>query len=175
MATLPDWEIGVPGHADEVETMLRHAADSDGRNYIRLSDETNAKAITAPGISVVRSGSDGAPTVLAIGPTLTPALEATSDMDVTVLYTSQVRPFDAQGLVANVSGQEIVLIEPYLAGTSAAEVSAALNAKPHRLLSLGVGHEELRKYGTGEEHRAARGLDAAGIRRSVAAFLGVAV
>jgi|GEM_PF-191447 transketolase len=171
MATLPDWHIGVPGHADEVEQMHRDAAMSDGRNYIRLSDETNASAITTPGISVVRAGSQGAPTLLAIGPTLTPVLEATSDMDVTVLYTSRPRPFDAAGLAANVTGQEVVLVEPYLAGTSSAEVSAALNAKPHRLLSLGVGHDEFRKYGTGEDHRAGHGLDAAGIRRSLESFV----
>ena len=113
--------------------------------------------------------------MLAVGPSLNPTLEATSDMDVTVLYTSQVRPFDAQGLAVNVSGQEVVLVEPYLAGTSSAEVSAALNAKPHRLLSLGVGHDEFRKYGTGEEHRAAHGLDAAGIRRSMEGFVAVGV
>jgi transketolase len=175
MATLPDWHIGVPGHADEVEGMLRYAVGSDSRFYFRLSDETNESAITAPGISVVRAGSTGSPTVLAVGPTLAPTLEGTSDMDVTVLYTSQIRPFDAQGLAANVTGQEIVLVEPYLVGTSAAEVSAALNAKPHRLLSLGVGHDEFRKYGTREEHRAAHGLDAAGIRRSLEAFVAVGV
>jgi transketolase len=57
-----------------------------------------------------------------------------------------------------------VLVEPYLAGTSAAEVAAALADRRHRLLSLGVANVELRRYGRGEEHRAAHGLDAAGIR-----------
>ena len=43
---------------------------------------------------------------------------------------------------------------------------------PHRLLALGIGREELRRYGTPEEHLAARGLDAAGLRRSITGFLG---
>ncbi|NQW18773.1 MAG: transketolase [Chloroflexi bacterium] len=173
MSTLPDWQIGVPGHADEVESMLRDAVAGTGRHYIRLSDETNESAITTPGISVVRSGSPGSPTILAVGPTLAPALEATSDIDVTVLYTNQARPFARKGLAAMVGGQEMVLIEPYLAGTLAAEVSAAVIATPHRLLSLGVGHDEFRKYGTGQEHRAGHGLDAAGIRRSLESFIEV--
>jgi len=64
-----------------------------------------------------------------------------------------------------------VLVEPYLAGTSAAEVAAALADRPHRLLALGVANVELRRYGRGRDHRAAHGLDAAGIRRAFTGFL----
>ena len=82
-----------------------------------------------------------------------------------------MRPFDGSGLRAALRGTDVVLVEPYLAGTSAAEVAAALADRPHRLLALGVANEELHRYGTGPEHRALHGLDAAGIRRSIAAFL----
>ena len=84
---------------------------------------------------------------------------------------STVRPFDSAGLRAAARGTDVVLVEPYLAGTSAAEVAAALADRPHRLLALGVANEEIRRYGAGPEHRALHGLDAAGIRRSIAAFL----
>ncbi len=46
--------------------------------------------------------------------------------------------------------------------------------RPHRLLSLGVERTELRRYGTPGDHAAWQGLDAAGIRRSVTRFLGMA-
>jgi transketolase len=82
-----------------------------------------------------------------------------------------VRPFDAAGLRAVVGGTDVVLVEPYLAGTSAGEVSAALVDRPHRLLSLGVPNIEFRHYGAGADHRAAHGLDAAGIRSSMDDFL----
>jgi transketolase len=65
----------------------------------------------------------------------------------------------------------VVLVEPYLAGTSAAEVALALSDRPHRLLALGVGRQELRKYGSAQEHDAAHGLDVAGIRARIRAFL----
>jgi transketolase len=65
----------------------------------------------------------------------------------------------------------VVLVEPYLAGTSAHEVSLALAGRPHRLLSLGVPRAELRRYGTPADHAARAGLDGAGIRRSVTEFL----
>ena len=65
-----------------------------------------------------------------------------------------------------------MLVEPYLAGTSAHAVSeGALAGRPHRLLSLGVPPAELRRYGTPADHAAQYGLDAVGIRRSVTGFV----
>jgi nucleoside-diphosphate-sugar epimerase len=77
---------------------------------------------------------------------------------------------DAGTLREAVRGTDIVLVEPYLAGTSAAEVSAALRDRPHRLLALGVVDPELRRYGAGTEHRAAHRLDASGIRQALDAW-----
>jgi len=89
---------------------------------------------------------------------------------VSVAYLATVRPFPGAALRAASRGTDVVVVEPYLAGTSAAEVSAALRDRPHRLLSLGVANAELRRYGNAREHRAAHGLDAAGIRASLEAW-----
>ncbi len=96
---------------------------------------------------------------------------AIEGLDVTVLYTSTVRPFDRAALAATLGRPDIVLVEPYAAGTSAGEVAEALLDVPHRLLSLGVPRVELRRYGTPPDHTRAYGLDAAGLRRSIAGFL----
>ena len=69
------------------------------------------------------------------------------------------------------SSPDVVLVEPYLAGTSSAEVANALLDVPHRLLALGVERKEHRHYGSSSEHDQAYGLDAAGIRRRIADFL----
>ena len=171
LAALPGWTIQVPGHVAELERMLRSALERDDRVYIRLTDETNAAPIDGGGLAVLRRGSDDAPLVVAVGPTLDQVLAATAELDATVAYLATVRPFDGDGLRAALRGTDVVLVEPYLAGTSAAEVTAALAARPSRLLSLGVGRGVLRRYGTGPEHRAAHGLDAAGINASIEAFL----
>jgi transketolase len=170
MSTLPGWTIHVPGHEDEVERVFMRALERDDRIYIRLSEETNHARVDGDGIVVLREGSDDAPLVLAVGPTFAPTLAATADLDVTLAYTSTVRPFDGDGLRAALRGTDVVLVEPYLAGTSAAEIAAELVDRPHRLLALGVPNEEFRRYGTGADHRAAHGLDAAGIRASIEAF-----
>jgi transketolase len=68
---------------------------------------------------------------------------------------------------------DVVLVEPWLAGTSSHAVAAALHDVPHRLLALGVSRErEIRRYGRASEHIAAHGLDVAGIRASIEEFLG---
>jgi transketolase len=170
LSALPGWTIHVPGHPDELERMLTAALGGDDRVYIRMSEEANREPVHADGLRVLRRGADAAPVVVAVGPTLDETLAATRELDVTVAYLATVRPFDADGLRALVQGTDVVLIEPYLAGTSAGEVAAALADRPHRLLALGVANVELRRYGTGGEHRAAHGLDADGIHRSLQEF-----
>lgn len=172
MSTLPAWRVHVPGHPDEVEAILRSTAAGTGLDYIRLAESVNPEAVPYSGsLSPIRRGSAGSVTVIAVGPSLEPVLEATADLDATVLYASTVRPFDGEGLRSFVASPAVVLVEPYLAGTSSAEVSAALKDSPHRLLALGVARREHRHYGRRWEHDRAHGLDAAGIRRSVTGFL----
>lgn len=174
ISTLPDWTIHVPGHPDELEALLRAAAARDDAVYIRLSDAGNSVAHTSPDhpLTTVRAGGPGAPTILVVGPILTPVLEATADTDATVLYTHTPRPLDADALRHAVRGTDVVLVEPYMEGTSAAAVAAALSDRPIRLLSIGVKPVELRRYGTPADHDRAHGLDAAGIRSRLALFLG---
>jgi len=175
MDSVPEFSVVVPGHPSEVGALLREAfgAMEAGSTYLRLSTEANHEPRPVwPGLQVVRSGRRAV--VVAVGPMLSPVLEAVADLDVTVAYATTVRPFDAVGLRSLEGGSgAVVLVEPYLAGTSAFAVSSALASRPHRLLSLGVPRGELRQYGTPSDHASLHGLDAAGIRRSVTGFLGL--
>ena len=168
--TLPDWTIHVPGHEDEVEALLRTAVAGRGCVYIRLDGASNHVA-HADGrrMVVVRRG--GGPTIVAVGPMLSRVLEATEDLDVTVLYAATIRPFDGDTLRAIAGTPEVILVEPTLAGTSARSVTEALRDRPTRILSVGVERRELRRYGQPWEHARAHGLDPAGIRASIEAFL----
>jgi len=194
--TVPGFAVQVPGHPGEVPGLLRLAvaalgdagasggpgsggppgAGSEGySSYIRLSTQANRDALPlSPGLQVVRPGSRAV--VVAVGPMLDPVLGAVASLDVTVAYATTVRPFDAAGLRSLAGGaasEAVVLVEPYLAGTSAHVVSEALAGRAHRLLSLGVPRAELRRYGTPTDHAALLGLDAGGIRRAVTEFLGL--
>lgn len=172
--TLDGWAVHVPGHPDEAEALLRRAAAGEGRDYVRLSLQSNREAMPVDGVRFlpVREGRGGV--VVAVGPMLDNVLTATEGLDVTVLYAATVRPFDAAGLRAAAARgrSDVVVVEPYLAGTSTGAANDALADVPHRVLGLGVGRAELRRYGQLDEHLAAHGLDAAGLRERISVFLG---
>lgn len=173
MDSLPGWTVHVPGHAAEARRLLLESVPGDGRVYLRLSAQSNTSPHLGVGFTRLRFGSAGV--VVAVGPVLDRVLRACSGLDVTVLYASTIRPFDSAGLrsaVLSASGS-VVLVEPYLAGTSAYWVSEALSDLPHRLRSLGVRRDaEVRTYGEIADHDLAHGLDAGSLRLSIKDFLG---
>ncbi|MHB1733406.1 transketolase family protein [Ferrimicrobium acidiphilum] len=162
----------VPGHADEVAPLLQRAVSLDTVGYLRLSIAMNRRPIrnTTATMTRVVTGENGV--VIAVGPMLDAVLDATEGMDVTVLYATTVRPFDAATL-REVAGPtpKVVIVEPYLAGTSSPVVEKALSDLPHRILALGVNHPDLHRYGSYEDHDLAQGLDPAGISSAIRTFL----
>jgi transketolase len=173
--TLDGWTVHVPGHPDEAAALLRHAvAAGDDKVYVRLSVQSNAEGLPVDGarFRTVREGGSGV--VVAVGPVLDAVLAATEGLDVTVLYATTVRPFDAEALrrAVRAARPDVVLVEPYLAGTSTAAANDALSDVPHRVLGLGVGRRELRRYGQLAEHITAHGLDARSLRERIGGFLG---
>lgn len=168
--TLEGWNIIIPGNAEEAEYALRKAASDTGSYYIRLSTEVNQETYWdgENHFSVLKKGSQG--TVIAVGPVADRVMNATEGMDVTVLYTPMLSPFDGKGLLETLSKPSIVIVEPCLEGTSAHAVSCALEQIPHRLLCLGVKRDELRQFGTPEEHIRAHGLDVSGLHSRFTSF-----
>ena len=174
--SLPGWTVHVPGHPDEAEQLLRTAVAGTGKVYLRLSLQANGQPLAGPGprFTVLQHGRGG--TVIAVGPVADDVLAATAGLDVTVLYAATIRPFDHAGLrtaLGAPGAAAVVVVEPYLAGTSSAAVAEALSDVPHRVLGLGVARDELRKFGTMAEHVAAQGLDPASLRPRIAGFLGL--
>ncbi len=172
--TLDGWTVHVPGHPDEAETLLRHAvAAGDDKVYVRLSEQSNREGLPVDGerFRTLREGRSGV--VVAVGPMLDPVLAAAEGLDVTVLYATTVRPFDTVALrrATEAAAADVVLVEPYLVGTSTAVVNDALSDLPHRVLGLGVGRRELRRYGDVEEHTAAHGLDTRTLRERIRGFV----
>jgi transketolase len=106
--------------------------------------------------------------ILAIGTTLKPVLDAAGDLPAAVYYTATPRPIDlAPHSRAIAESGALLVVEPFLEGTMAMELSPQTAPLGVRTFFLGFPRKEHRHYGTAWEHEAAHGLDAAGIRRQI--------
>ncbi|MDV6232608.1 MULTISPECIES: transketolase [Rhodococcus] len=168
--TLGEWTVHVPGHVDEVEWMLHGAAATDDRVYIRLDGVCNDRPYgRSDGMfTVLQQGNSG--TVISVGPMTDRVLAAASGRDLTVLHASSIRPFGSATLRETLTAPDIMIVEPYLAGTSVLQIDRAIADVRHRVLGIGVEPGERRKYGTVAEHDRANGLDVEGLSRSMDDF-----
>ena len=173
LASIPGIEVVVPGSASEVDALVRRTY-ADGRpTYLRTSIATNAAPadLLPGGLGVVRRGT--VVTVIAVGPFLDRTLAALEGVDATVLYATTVVPLDAETLAREAAdAPDLIVVEPFYEGTTAGAVAAALAHRPTRVLSVGVPRRFIGRYGTPEEHDRELGLDVAGIRARILAFLG---
>jgi transketolase len=174
--TLRDWRIEVPSHPDEIAPLLRRAVAARDRTYLRLAEDVAARPGPVDGsLRVLRRGRRGV--VLAVGPLVDRVVEATAGLDLTVLHAVTVRPLDLVTLRREVilgDVADVVLVEPYLSGTSTAVVTDALSDRPHRVFAHGVGRPDLHRFGTRADHDRAHRLDIASLREDIGAELGLA-
>jgi transketolase len=172
MLTVPAMQVVVPGTPAELERLFRATYANGSPTYLRPSTTTNAQTrdVAVGRLEVARRG--GAGTVVAVGPMLDRTLEAAEGLDLTVLYATTVAPFDADGLAREAADADPVIVAaPFLEGTLAPAVTAALAHRAARFTWVGVPPTVLRDYGSPADHDRARGLDAPGIRARLAAAL----
>ena len=173
MLSIPRMQVLVPGHASEIDALVRATYANGLPTYVRGSTAVNRDSFDVePGrLEVVRRGSRA--TLLAFGPMLSRTLDACSGLDVSVLYATSVEPFDHRGLASLAGPDPLVLVaEPFYEGTSVPAIAESLRHLPSRIVPIGVPRAFLHRYGTAGEHDRALGLDAAGIRRRVSTALG---
>jgi transketolase len=165
MLAIPRMQVLAPGHGREVDQLLRAVVANGEPTYVRTSLATNDEPHdVAPGrLEVIRRG-DG-PTVVAFGPMLMRALEATAHLDATVVYATSLEPFDGPTL-RELAGDapDIVVVEPWYEGTAAAVITAVFADVAVRLRSIGVPRRFIHRYGTWQDLDASLGMDAKGIR-----------
>lgn len=169
MQQIPGMRIVAPGNPREFDALFRESY-ADGPTYFRLSERAHAQdgSVSFGHARVVRTGSRA--TVVVAAQSLEPVLAATADLDVNVLHYTTLAPFDRETLAKH-TNSTVIVVEPFYTGTLAGEVSAALSAKPARIISIGVPRQFLTNYGKLADHEQACGLDAAGLRERIGKVL----
>lgn len=171
LLSLPGMQIIVPGTALEFERLFRQTYANGSPTYHRLAlrSNTDEQPVDFGELRVIQRGKAG--TIVAVGPMLEPTIQASTELDVTILYCTTVAPFDGATLRRECVGERVALVEPYYAGGLAASIMAEMQHQPIRLASIGVPHETYHNYGTPEQHEEALGLTPHSIRERLLAFL----
>ena len=167
LKNLPDMEIVLPGTSDEFEMLFNTSYNNSHPTYFRLSEKENITSHPVEfGKAVVVKKGELA-TVIAVGTTLDVVLEATKNMNVTVLYYTTVSPFDSMTLKQNLVADKILLCEPYYKGGLVSDIMAALVGRRIALDCVGVPLQFLNKYGNASQHDKFVGLTVDGIQKKL--------
>jgi transketolase len=167
LKNLPDMEIVLPGTPSEFDILFNQAYSNQNPTYFRLSDRSNPQGYNVKfgKAEIIKKGK--LVTIVVVGPALKPVLEASKDIDVTILYYTTVAPFDGETLRENCVSSKIMLCEPYYSGALSADILNALKPNPIVLDFVGVPHIFLTNYGLAEEHDELIGLTAKNIRERI--------
>jgi transketolase len=164
---IPDSEIWIPAGNKDLKEMLRKEIETPKLSYFRLSERPSEYAIDPGpvGISTITRGSRL--TVVAIGPMLTEALEATKGLDVTLLSINRIKPLPIEEIIKASSGsaEKIIFLEPYYEGLTAIFIEDL--AWSHKVRYIGVRKSFLHDYGNFEHLQTMAGLDPTSIRQRI--------
>lgn len=164
---IPDSEIWIPAGNNDLRGVLQREIETSKLSYFRLSERPSEAAID-PGPIGIRTISRGSRlTVVAIGPMLTEALEATKGLDVTLLSLTRIKPLPIEDLIkaSSDSHGKVLFIEPYYQGLTSMFVKEL--AWTHRVTYLGVKNTFLHDYGDFDYLQTLAGLDPSSLRAKI--------
>ena len=170
LKNIPNFQLIIPGNSIEFDHLFNYYYNNGLPNYFRLSDFENKTEVEfTPGkAKVIRKGKDG--TLISIGNTLDTILEATKQMDITILYYNVVVPFDFECLTENFN-ENIILCEPYYVGALNYEITNSFIDKKIRILNIGVPKTFSDNFGSKLENDKILELDVDSIKQKIYKFL----
>lgn len=145
---IPGMQIVTAGTPKEFDMLYRANYDNGKPTYYRLCRDVNSveNEVILGKANIIKKGNKL--TVIAVGPMLETAIQATEGLDVTVLYYASVAPFDCEALVNNCPSGKVLICEPYYEGGLLYDVIQALHGRVSYIDTFGLPHEFCEHYGT---------------------------
>lgn len=163
---IPAMEIVVPGHPAEFDKLFKQNYANEYPTYFRLSESSNEKSFEVNfGKNItVKEGKDLV--VIAVGPILNKVLEASKDLDITIIYCTTVKPFDFSSIEIFLS-QKILIVEPYYSSPVLTNILRSESKLSGDFSAIGVPNTFIDKYGTKDEIDEMLELDVKSIRKKI--------
>ena len=148
LSLIPGVEIVTPGTPSQFEKLWNACHDNGNPTYFRMTDYCNKNdcEVEFGKATVLKKGTKGV--VICVAETMDMVIDATNNIDVTVLYYSTVVPFDAATLRNEMVGSRVFICSPFYKGSMASHIMGALGDLPVTFKESGVPMEILRNYGT---------------------------
>ena len=166
LQSIPNMEVIIPGNAIELDMLIKNNYNNGHPTYYRISETQHTQKIVTSlnKALIIRQGKDA--TLICYGDMLDFVLEATKDLDITVLYYTTIVPFDALTLNQNLN-ERVILIEQFYEGSTNYLINKALSGQKYSLFNIGLKHEFLDKGGTKKEMEKYVGLDSDSLRKKI--------
>jgi transketolase len=166
LLTIPNMDIILPGTSEEFNQLFNQSYDNGKPSYYRLSEYENKKSynVELGRANLIKKGKDA--TIICVGNMLQKVIDATENMDVTILYYTSINPFDSELLIENFN-TNLIVVEPYYEGGLNYKINKSLEGKKYFLYNIGVPIDYLTNYGTKNEHDKELGLDLNGIKEKI--------
>ncbi len=167
---IPDIELIVPGHPDEFDNLFNQNYDNDKTTYFRLSESKNNQSYNIEFGKNIILQEKGEVVIIAVGTTLNAVLEASSDLDVTIIYCTTIKPFDFSSIKKYLN-KKILIVEPYYSGPILKNIHRELNHLSGNISMIGVPNNFINKYGNKNDIDKMVGLDSESIKKKILSII----
>ncbi len=163
---LPNTNIFLPGNKLEFNHLFNKYYNSGKINYFRITENPNKLSTISFQEESIILKEGKKMTILVVGNLLDNVLDATSDLDVSLIYTNTVKPFDIN-ILRRFRNSKFLIFEPYTQGALLNNILNSGFSFQKGLFNYGVPNEFIDKYGNYSEILKFIGLDTQSIRNKI--------
>ena len=163
---IPNIELIVPGHPAEFDKLFNQNYDNDMTTYFRLSESKNDQSYDVEFGKNIIIQEKGEVVIIAVGTVLKQVLEASLNLDVTIIYCTTIKPFDFSS-IKRFLNKKILIIEPYYSGPILTNIHREIDNITGNFSMIGVPNNFINKYGSKEDIDKMIGLDSDAIKRKI--------
>lgn len=167
LSSMPTIELFIPGNSSELLSQLKYAQNNDKLSYFRLSSFEHEQNLNLKPGEIINIRKGTMAEILAIGPMLDFALKACEGLDVTLNYCNSLNPIDLKHFTDYSIRKPLIIIEPYLEGSSHYSLSSQGVVLNYPIFSFGFSKNFYTQYGSFLDALTYFKLDSGNLRKRI--------
>ena len=167
LLSIPNVQILVPGHSQELATQIRRNYSNSRISYFRLSESSNHEAFVSgdDSMSVVKRGRMGS--VICFGPIMSSVIEAIAGEDLNLIYVNEISQKCIDLALEVVKHGTCVVVEPFYQATTAQVFFSKPLSSDVRIVFEGISRSFNHTYGNFQDQMERAELTPARLRSRI--------